>query len=416
MGIEEVMRALSISGPYAYRVIRMLNSEMEQKGYTTIKGKVSQKYFCEHFHCGDGAPQTRGLLMPAYMNEKTGSWHVRCYYGDIDGNRRHKVKRGFATRDEALAWEAEFLASADGSMSMPFEAFVKRYSEDVRPRLKLNTWLTKEHIIRTKIVPFFESKRMRDITPPQRRGGLAEQDVGLLRRRGEAVQRTINNQLNAIFNHAVKYYGLGRSPATPTIKIGERKGSEMRFWTKEQYLMFSEEIIDKPASFYAFEILYWCGLRVGDLLALEPDDIDLKRYLIHVIKSYQRIKRRDVITSPKTPKSKRDVVMPESLADELADLLESILEERRVCRIFCFTKNYLHYEVKRGCAVCDLESIRIHDIRHSHILLLIEMGFSPLAIADRLGHETYEMTLRYAHLFPSKQSDMAAALDRGRRP
>lgn len=139
MGIEEVMRALSISGPYAYRVIRMLNSEMEQKGYTTIKGKVSQKYFCEHFHCGDGAPQTRGLLMPAYMNEKTGSWHVRCYYGDIDGNRRHKVKRGFATRDEALAWEAEFLASADGSMSMPFEAFVKRYFEDVRPRLKLNT-------------------------------------------------------------------------------------------------------------------------------------------------------------------------------------------------------------------------------------------------------------------------------------
>ena len=87
--------------------------------------------------------------------------------------------------------------------------------------------------------------------------------------------RTINNQLSAIFNHAVKYYGLGKSPATPTIKIGERKGAEMRFWTKEQYLAFSEEVMDKPASFYAFEILYWCGLRVGELLALEPNDIDL---------------------------------------------------------------------------------------------------------------------------------------------
>lgn len=357
--------------------------------------------------------------MPAYMNGKTGAWYVQCYYSDIDGNRKHKVKRGFATKGEALAWETEFLACADGSMSMPFEAFVKRYSEDVRPRLKLNTWLTKEHIIRTKIVPFFGPKRMCDISPKDV-VDWQNKMVGSYDDEGKPYSgtylRTINNQLSAIFNHAVKYYGLGKSPAAPTIKIGERQGSEMKFWTKEQYLAFSEEVMDKPASFYAFEILYWCGLRVGELLALEPNDIDLKRCLIHVTKSYQRIRRRDVITSPKTPKSKRDVVMPEFLADELADLLGSIPEERRACRIFCFTKSYLHHEMKRGCAACGLEPIRIHDLRHSHVSLLIEMGFSPLAIADRLGHETYEMTLRYAHLFPSKQSDMAAALDQGRRP
>ena len=96
--------------------------------------------------------------MLSYMNGKTGSWYVQCYYSDIDGNRKHKVKRGFATKGDALAWEADFLASADGSMSMPFEAFVKRYSEDVRPRLKLNTWLTKEHIIRTKICLLYTSR------------------------------------------------------------------------------------------------------------------------------------------------------------------------------------------------------------------------------------------------------------------
>ncbi len=218
--------------------------------------------------------------MPAYMNGKTGAWYVQCYYSDIDGNRKHKVKRGFATKGEALAWETEFLACADGSMSMPFEAFVKRYSEDVKPRLKLNTWLTKEHIIRTKIVPFFGPKRMCDISPKDV-VDWQNKMVGSYDDEGKPYSgtylRTINNQLSAIFNHAVKYYGLGKSPAAPTIKIGERKGSEMRFWTKEQYLMFSEEIMDKPASFYAFEILYWCGLRVGELLALEPDDIDLEK-------------------------------------------------------------------------------------------------------------------------------------------
>ena len=153
--------------------------------------------------------------MPAYMNGKTGAWYVQCYYNDIGGNRRHKVKRGFATRDEALTWEAEFLASADGSMSMPFEAFVKRYSADVRPRLKLNTWLTKEHIIRTKIVPFFGPKRMCDITPKdvvdwQNKMLGSYDDEG--KPYSGTYLRTINNQLSAIFNHAVKYYGLGRSP------------------------------------------------------------------------------------------------------------------------------------------------------------------------------------------------------------
>ena len=150
--------------------------------------------------------------MPAYMNGKTGSWYVQCYYSDIDGNRKHKVKRGFATKGDALAWEADFLASADGSMSMPFEAFVKRYSEDVRPRLKLNTWLTKEHIIRTKIVPFFGPKRMCDITPKdvvdwQNRMVGSYDDEG--KPYSGTYLRTINNQLSAIFNHAVKYYVLG---------------------------------------------------------------------------------------------------------------------------------------------------------------------------------------------------------------
>ena len=158
--------------------------------------------------------------MPAYMNGKTGAWYVQCYYSDIDGNRKHKVKRGFATKGEALAWETEFLACADGSMSMPFEAFVKRYSEDVRPRLKLNTWLTKEHIIRTKIVPFFGPKRMCDISPKDV-VDWQNKMVGSYDDEGKPYSgtylRTINNQLSAIFNHAVKYYGLGKSPAAPTI-------------------------------------------------------------------------------------------------------------------------------------------------------------------------------------------------------
>ena len=58
-----------------------------------------------------------------------------------------------------------------------------------------------------------------------------------------------------------------------------------------------------------------------------------------------------------------------------------------------------------------MKRIRIHDLRHSHISLLIDMGFSAVAIADRVGHESIEITYRYAHLFPSKQAEMADKLD-----
>ena len=66
--------------------------------------------------------------------------------------------------------------------------------------------------------------------------------------------------------------------------------------------------------------------------------------------------------------------------------------------------------MRRGCKLCGLEPIRIHDLRHSHVSLLIDMGFSALAIADRMGHESVDITYRYAHLFPSQQTEMAKAL------
>ena len=80
-------------------------------------------------------------------------------------------------------------------------------------------------------------------------------------------------------------------------------------------------------------------------------------------------------------------------------------------RIFPITKSYLYREMQRGVRQSGVKRIRIHDLRHSHISLLIDMGFSAVAIADRVGHESIEITYQYAHLFPSKQTEMAERLD-----
>lgn len=197
--------------------------------------------------------------------------------------------------------------------------------------------------------------------------------------------------------------------------MGSEKHKEMLFWTKEEYLKFAEAMMDKPQSYYAFEVLYWCGIREGELLALTPADFDLDKGLLSITKSYQRLKGRDVITDPKTPKSVRVIQMPQFLTDEIRDYLKSFYKVQPDQRIFEVTKSYLHHEMDRGAKEAGVKRIRIHDLRHSHVSLLIEMGFSALAIADRVGHESVDITYKYAHLFPSKQQEMAQKLDMERK-
>ena len=102
--------------------------------------------------------------MPAYKNKDNGSWYVVTQYTDWTGERKPKCKRGFATRREALEWEQKFQQQSAGDLDMSFEAFVEIYTTDLKARLKESTWQTKEHIIQTKILPYFGKRKINEIT------------------------------------------------------------------------------------------------------------------------------------------------------------------------------------------------------------------------------------------------------------
>src|SRR5699024_12162496 len=115
---------------------------------------------------------------------------------------------------------------------------------------------------------------------------------------------------SSVINHACKYYNLKSNVARDVGSMGEKEASEMKCWTESEYDKFIEEVKDKPLSFHAFEILYWCGLRTGELLALTKEKFNLTNNTIGVNQFLQRISGRNVITEPKTQKSIRTVVMP----------------------------------------------------------------------------------------------------------
>lgn len=352
--------------------------------------------------------------MSVYKEEKTGTWRVLYRYTDWTGEKKQTQKRGFKTKREAQAWEREQMNLVSSSLDMTFQSFVERYREDKAGRIKENTWEMKNHIIETKLLPYFGKLKISSITPQQ----IITWQNELLNYKddkGKAYSpvylKTVHNQLSAIFNHAVRYYNLRENPCTKAGSMGKKKNRQMLFWTKEEYLKFADAMMDKPMSFYAFEMLYWCGIREGELLALTPADFDFEKGTVTINKSYQRLKGQDVITTPKTEKSNRTITMPQFLTDEIQDYLKMQYDIGEDERMFTITKSYLHREMDRGSKEAGVKRIRIHDLRHSAISLLIDMGFSATAIADRVGHESIDITYNYAHLFPSKQKEMAEKLN-----
>lgn len=347
--------------------------------------------------------------MKAEKDKKTGKWLIQYRYTDWQGKRRKSTKRGFATKREAEEWLRNFLITQKADFDMKFEDFWKMYYADMETRLREHIMRTKKYIVELKILPYFGNKRVNDITAADIRQW---QNELIKMGYSPTYLKTINNQLSAIFNYAIRYYDLKSNPCAKAGSMGKSKAEEMDFWTVEEFRKFIDSVMNKRLSYMAFMTLYWTGMRLGELLALNPKDVDLEKRTISITKSYQRLGKKDVITPPKTPKSKRVITVPEFLAVDIKDYMDSLYDLQENDRLFPITKYYLEHEMQRGIKESGVKRIRVHDLRHSHASMLIELGFSPLEIANRLGHEKVETTLNtYAHLYPNKQTKLAERLD-----
>ena len=349
--------------------------------------------------------------MPAYKDEKTGKWFAKFYYTNWQGIKKQKWKRGFATKKEALGFERDFLEKQSANPDMTFQNLYEIYMEDMAARLKQSTLLTKKAVLQTHILPFFGSKPINEIKASDVRRWQAKL-MSSPNNYSQTYLKKINTELNSIINYAKRFYDLNTNPCGKAGTIGKAKAEEMDYWTYDEYIAFREGVKDKSLSYICFEVLYWTGMREGELLALSPADIDLDNKTISINRTYQRIEGKDVFTSPKTRKSKRKIPIPDFLCQELSDYIQSRYMLDADERLFPVTKSYLSHEMIRGCKNTGVKKIRIHDIRHSHASLLINQGCDALMLADRLGHEKVSTTLNtYSHLFPHKQQELVHSLE-----
>ena len=351
-------------------------------------------------------------IMPVFKDEERGTYFVKCYYTDHTGARRQKKKRGFALKRDADAWEREFLATAAGSPAMPFRALCELFLEDKRVNAKAITYKTYRDILTAYAIPKFGSMPVNAITPAMLRSWQNELKAARKPDGSAYSPAYLNNIIictSSVFGYAVRFHGLAQNPLRIAGNTAGHKVKSLNFWTKEEFDAFISTFDAADPYRVPFLVLYYCGVRVGELLALTAGDIDGDELRIN--KTVHMIDGERVVTAPKTVKSSRTVILPPFLVDELTAYAARVYGDDPERVLFPWGSTTIERHFREHIRAAGVRKIRLHDLRHSHASLLINLGASAVLVAERLGHENVSTTLNiYTHLFPSKQSEIAERL------
>ena len=286
---------------------------------------------------------------------------------------------------------------------MTFRQLSDLYFEDMRQRLRPQSIALKDSLCRCHILPFFQDTALKDITPGMVRKWEAELISSGL---SEYTQLHIYNTMSIMLNYAVKFYGLHSNPCSKAGKVGKATKS-MQFWTLTQFQEAMQHVPD-PVSHTAFHLLFFGGFRIGELLALTPADIDQEHNSIQINKTHHK----DGSTGkPKTERSYRTVIMPGRIMELLKDYTGQLYRPRQADRIFPYNSPRLQKDLRKAAVAADLPGIRLHDLRHSHVSMLIDQGCTPLLIADRIGDTVDMINKVYGHLYPNRQQEIADRLN-----
>lgn len=345
-------------------------------------------------------------------NSKRGTkdtWTAKFYYKDHNGEPKQKKKEGFKTQREAKEFEREYLDKFNTKNDILFSSVVSNYYERIEVTLKPTTLENKKQLINNKILPFFENMSLIEIEPQT-----VEKWQNQLMSQGYSPTylKSIHNQLSAIFNYSIRFLKQTANPARVAGSMGKKNADKMNFYTHDEFKQFIAVFKDKPELEMIYTLLFYTGIRLGELLALKPDDFDFDNHTMRIDENLQRVNGQSILQKPKTKKSTRSITLPEGLSLKVKNYIDKLPNITPTDLIFNVSKSHLGNHMKIGAEKAKLKRVRVHDLRHSHASHLIELKFAPLIISERLGHEDIRTTLQtYSHLYPNKDLEIATRLN-----
>lgn len=359
--------------------------------------------------------------------EANGTYTASFHYRDYLGNSKHKTKRGFKLARDAKEFERNFLAKMSGDCTALFTDVAEAYLEHAKTKVRPTTMDNKYHIVRKIFIPTFGNKPVNEITPTIIE--LWQEDFQKKGVYSKTYLRNIINMLSEIFYFATKRYKLAQNPVVLIDKMGKARNNHVAFWTVEEFDKFITALNDVEANHklqikrkidnysltVAFKLFFYSGLRLGELLALRESDFDFEKCTVNITKTLSTANGKPtLICLPNDDASNRKISLPLQIKDMIKEFITKLDNDIIIDSpiFYMLNKSNLRRALISGARVAGLSTIRIHDLRHSHASLLINMGYNIRAVADRLGHENIQTTLNiYGHLYNHIDAQIAAGLD-----
>lgn len=345
--------------------------------------------------------------MSIAFNEKY-KYYEAFFYVTINNKRKQIHKRGFKTKREAKLYEQEYIKKYNNSTLMSFQSAYELYLEDCKKRVKPSTIASKQ-VAFIPALDFFKNALLEKITPLDIRN---YQNFILSKGYAKTTQKIYTKQISSLFNFFIKYYGLKQNPCIIAGSIGSSKTQkEMQVWSVQEFQKFIENIKNQYYKL-VFSLLFWSGMRIGELQALTIGDFDFEKNTININKTYYKIKKKEYISTPKTEQSKRVIDMPKNIMEMAKDYIEHFPVKNKACRLFLYEKVNYKSLLENTVKKIGLKKIRIHDLRHSHASLLLNEGVNIIAVSKRLGHSNIAMTLKtYTHLLEQNKKELIEKLN-----
>ncbi len=255
----------------------------------------------------------------AYREKDTKKWTAQWFETNVMGEKKKRRKRGFETKREALEFERSKKLSNERSMDMKLSDFIEIYFSDKQNDLKDRTIKNKRYMMQQHIVPYFGNQMMSEIKASQ-----IIQWQNEIQKKGysDSYLRMIQNQLTSLFTHAAKIYDLPVNPCKKVKRMGNSDSRSLNFWTLDEYKQFIKTMEPGTRYYLMFEMLFWTGCRIGELLAITKADINFEKNQLSINKTYYRTGMQDIITEPKTKQSFRTIEIPEFLKEEIKEFVD----------------------------------------------------------------------------------------------
>lgn len=344
--------------------------------------------------------------MPIYKVSGQKKFKVRVNYVASKGNYKAK----YATADsylEATQKYEELYKNRFFENKLTLGALCDDYKRSISPRVKVSTYETIEILLNKILREFGENIYIHDITPTLVRNW----NTRLL---NSKYSRSYIHDLSARFatlmNYAEQYYGLTQNPVKLAGMIYKGVCPEKKIFTIDEFIQFMNHIDkEKELTYWViFQVMFFTGCRIGEILALYPSDIDFDNHLISINKTYCVSHGHRYLNTPKTAKSSRQIRIPTFLSDILSEYVKRLpVSDLRI--FFNVSSHGLKSKQDVICKRAGLKKIRIHDFRHSAASYLISQNIPLLEVSKRLGHTSPVITYKvYGHLYPDKDKKIAA--------